>query len=638
MKKRWFGLLAAMMLCLCVGAIAASAGDYGGGVQPEFDGGTCGGVGNGSNLAWSYYANGELYISGSGAMADWSSYSNLPWFAYRNDIKTVVIGNSVTTIGDHAFQYCYSLTEVTIGDSVTEIGAHAFYGCDSLTAVTIPDSVTEIGDYAFRWCDALTSIRFEGSAPTIGDDAFYNVAATCTYPADSSWTYDVRLDYGGTLTWESLPYGSCGENLTWVLAEDGTLTISGSGAMANWTSASQAPWYDHVNTIKSIVIEEGVTNIGDYAFTNCHTLTSVTLPDSVTVIGDYAFMNCITLTNVEIPDRVTAIGNSAFACCASLESVTIPASVTFLDEYVFDCCDSLTSVTFEGHAPAIGDLAFQWITITCFYPAGDNTWTDSVRQQYGGTLTWKMYYPRSGSCGEALTFAIADGTLTVSGSGAMAAWNSAEQVPWYGYREEIEIVVLENGVTAIGQYAFSGCESLTDVYYLGTAEKWAQVSTSESIEAKLHVLTLQNDNPPTCTEGGTEDYYVFADGEYPGRFTIDGEPITELKPVPALGHDKSYQIIDGELYHACGACDEKDLARHAERSGRTVTVTMEAEPLPMWIYAAVYDSEGQMKELKIVEVTAVETEITFATLTNADQVMLLFLNEEFVPLLKAMRS
>ena len=117
--------------------------------------------------------------------------------------------------------------------------------------------------------------------------------------------------------------GTCGENLTWKL----------DGAMTNWNSS--APWYSNRSSIKSVVIEDGVTTIGDWAFVYCDSLTSVEIPESVTSIGNYAFYDCRSLTMVEIPSGVTTIGNGAFCSCGKLAAVEIPESVTSIGDKAF---------------------------------------------------------------------------------------------------------------------------------------------------------------------------------------------------------------------------------------------------------------------------------------------------------------
>ncbi len=156
--------------------------------------------------------------------------------------------------------------------------------------------------------------------------------------------------------------GTCGaegdgSNLTWTLDSEGVLTISGSGDMYDYDFSS-APWHGSSSRVKSAVIAEGVTSIGEYAFYDCRSLTSVTIPDSVTSIGEWAFSYCKSLTSVTIPDSVTSIGREAFYKCESLTSVTIPDSVTSIGGNTFRDCISLTSVTIPDSVTSIGGCAF----------------------------------------------------------------------------------------------------------------------------------------------------------------------------------------------------------------------------------------------------------------------------------------
>jgi len=146
--------------------------------------------------------------------------------------------------------------------------------------------------------------------------------------------------------------GTCGENLTWTL-EDGTLTISGTGAMTD-----DAPWSSYCE-ITSVSIADGVTSIGICAFSGCWSLTSVTIPNSVTSIGGGAFAGCSSLTSVTIPNSVTSIGKEAFWGCSSLTSVTIPNSVISIGDGAFAYCSSLTSVTIGSGVTSIEGGAFE---------------------------------------------------------------------------------------------------------------------------------------------------------------------------------------------------------------------------------------------------------------------------------------
>ena len=354
-------------------------------------------------------------------------------FYYCSGLTNVTIGNSVTRIGDFAFDYC-GLTSLTIPNSVTSIGIWAFSNCSKLTSVTIGNSAASIGRGAFAHCRNLREITFKGSAPSISEVAFWNVNATAYYPADdATWTEAVRQNYGGTLTW--IPYqtgpaivasGKCGANLTWKLTEDGVLTISGTGDMDNYTDNTM-PWYDYKNSVKSVVIENGVTSIGDCAFKDfgsltdvaigetvtgigdyafdCCDLASLTIPNSVTSIGIYAFRHCKRLASLNFPNSVTSIGAYAFCYCTGLTEVTFGKSVTFIDDGAFYECTNLNKITFKGSAPTIGSsimagLTFSGVRATAYYYP-DETWTEDVMQVCGSLITWvAMEMPKLSLGGE----------------------------------------------------------------------------------------------------------------------------------------------------------------------------------------------------------------------------------------------
>lgn len=163
---------------------------------------------------------------------------------------------------------------------------------------------------------------------------------------------DNICDVCGERIAEIVDSGTCGDNLTYTLDSNGVLTISGTGDMQN----SSFGW--DKDLIKSVVINDGVTSIGQDAFYQCTNLTSVTIPGSVISIGNYAFQECASLTSITIPDSVTSIGRNLFFRCTGLTSVTIGNSVTSIGDYVFNQCKSLTSITIPDSVTSIGISVF----------------------------------------------------------------------------------------------------------------------------------------------------------------------------------------------------------------------------------------------------------------------------------------
>ena len=151
--------------------------------------------------------------------------------------------------------------------------------------------------------------------------------------------------------------GTCGAKLTWTLDDEGTLTISGTGAMTDYDSVSSLPWYSARKSITNVVITPGVLSIGENAFRECSNLTSITLPDSLVTLGGEAFYKCSSLTSITIPDSVTAIETYTFYKCSNLASITLPNSVTFIGSRAFDSCSNLTDVYYGGSQDQWGNIA-----------------------------------------------------------------------------------------------------------------------------------------------------------------------------------------------------------------------------------------------------------------------------------------
>ena len=412
----------------------------------------------GDNVSWVLPLDGTLTISGTGEMADYD-IDNAPWYSFRSQVKSVVIEDGVTRIGISAFKNCDALTDVTIPNGVSSIGEYAFSDCSSLTSVTIPNSVTSIGSSAFDGCGELKDVYYGG----YGMD-WLEVYGHDQIPDSATVHYKEDL-YGR---------GSCGENVEWVMTLDGTLTISGTGAMADY-EWNGTPWASARSEIKSVVIGDGVTRIGDYAFQHCRALTGAAIPASVTAIGDSAFYYCTSLASVTIPGGVTTIGDRAFAYCKILTGVTIPDGVTGIDSYAFAWCSALTSAAIPGSVSDIGAYAFyECGALTDVYYGGYGMdWLaacdGSIVVPGGTTVHFKDDLYGSGSCGISAQWVMdSDGTLTISGTGRISNYDprhetSLAPAPWYAVRDYVQSVVIEDGITGIGNYAFYGCEELTSV-------------------------------------------------------------------------------------------------------------------------------------------------------------------------------
>jgi hypothetical protein len=331
-------------------------------------------------------------------------------------IADSINGDPVTAIGAYAF-WGSSLTSVTIPDSVTNIGDGAFNDCLALESITvnasntsyasaggvlfdqtlstliqypakragsyaIPDSVTTIGDLAFFGCNALTSVTIPDSVTTIGQEAFW----------DSVFLTSVMIGNGVTnIVDGAFLYCSDLESIT--VNASNTSYASAGGVLFDKTLATLIQYPP--KRAGSYAIPDSVTTIGDLAFADCG-LTSVTIPNSVTSIGASAFLET-GLTSVTIPDSVTTLGDSAFQAC-KLTSVTIGNSVTSIGEEAFAQCASLRQVYFQGSAPSVDgvvgseDTSVFLLDATgkVYYVPGTTGWGAT----FGGWPTAQSYQPQ----------------------------------------------------------------------------------------------------------------------------------------------------------------------------------------------------------------------------------------------------
>ena len=281
----------------------------------------------GTNVTWTYNSTTKtLTIQGSGMMTNYNyTGSDIPWYSYKNDIKTVIIEDGVTSIGRDAFWSCSSLTSITIPNSVVSIGYDAFYGCSGLQKVIVPDIAA--------WCGIMF---FPGSNPL-----YY---AHHIYSDENTEIKDLVIPNTVTSI-ESYAFMGC-SGLT-------SVTIPNSV-----TSIEEAAFFG-CSGLTSVIIPNSVTSIGGMAFWGCSGLTSVTMPNSVTSIGYHAFYGCSGLTSITIPNSVTSIEGYVFCGCSGLTSVTIGNSVTSIGERAFGGCSGLTSVTIPNSVTSIGISAFE---------------------------------------------------------------------------------------------------------------------------------------------------------------------------------------------------------------------------------------------------------------------------------------
>ena len=315
------------------------------------------------------------------------------------------------------------------------------------------------------------------------------------------------------------------DNLTWKLDADGTMTISGTGAMKDYGySANQSPAYNNLK-VKKVVIEKGVTNIGNWAFSECNSLTSITIPGNVESIGESAFYSCDNLTDVTLQDGVKSIGNSAFIWCNKLTNIVLPNSITSIEGFAFKDCTSLTSITIPDGVTSIGEAVFYNCTSLTSITIPDSV-TSIGRYAFE-------------NCSSLKSITIPD-SVTSIGKGAFKNCSS------------LKSITIPDSVTSIGAMAFDSCSNLKTIS-LSCKSSLKKSDFGEQADlvsyTNQHLLTKTEAKDATCTEDGNKEYWTC---EHCGKYFLSDD----ANPATATAVELSETVIPAS--HKLTKMDAKD--------------------------------------------------------------------------------
>lgn len=464
--KKGLALLLSMVMAVIIAPLGVAAEEI-----TIIDSFVCG-----ENLTYILDSTGTLTVSGTGDMYNFDSTSP-PWSLLVSNIKSVIIENGVTSIGNNAFGNLKNLTSVSIPNTVKTIGALAFTDCSSLTSVVIPEGVTSIGYNVFYFNEKLSSVTLPSTLTTIGSGAFFYCLSltNITIPENVTKIESTAFSYS-RLSSISIPSATLGDsvfsncpNLTTVnllsgvkeissgafngayklininVSEDNMYFSSQNGVLYNKDKTSLLS-YPRGKTETSFNVPLGVETIGPQAF-EFSNLQSISLPGTLKTISQMAFLDCSKLKSISIPNSVTTIGESAFKRCEGLGSVILPENLTVISEGVFTRCTSLSNVDIPEGVTSIDKDAFR----SCI----------SLKSI---TLPSNISYI---------------GDSSFDGSGLIS-------------------ITIPSGV--IDRYAFSYCSGLEEVIILADVTQISPLSFYKC--EKLTGYTISEENPYLATEGG----------------------------------------------------------------------------------------------------------------------------------------
>ena len=460
--------------------------------------------------------NGTLIIDGNGPMANFEH--SAPWSRYS--YSKIIIKDGITSIGDHAFSYACVSGDFTIPDQITAIGDHAFVD-SGLQSISIPPSVTFIGERPFAYCYGLRSINVDDANPVF-----------------SSRDGVLFTKDGEELI--AFPWGKSDNSYT---IPEGTRTIGAfafSGCMLkevvfpNTIEAIDGYAFAYCDNLASLALPDGVSKIDSNAFRSCFKLSSVVLPQSLTQIEDGVFGSCRKLETVVFPQKLVSIGDGAFHYCRAMTELSLPDSLETIGANAFSYCESLTELHLPDTLSEIGRQAF------C-YCDGLEQITIPSNVHYIGGGAFSSYekltdiYLAEGN----QSYAIIDHALYSPDGKTLYCYPSG--------REEQSFVMLEH-TTEIADYAFYGCDSLTDIRLSDCVSK---IGEGAFFGCNIRHIDL----PDTLTGIGDEAFAYCRELESidipSGVRSIGRGAFCECRKLRQIDLPEGISVIEASTFHWC---------------------------------------------------------------------------------------
>lgn len=505
------------------------------------------------------------------------SLTEIGQYAFEcSSLETIKIPAGVKKISAFAFSCNYYLENVIIEEGVEELDYACFCDCSNLAEVVLPSSLKSVESAAFNYCDALDSLTFLNPDCEIKDSNSIPKETTII-GYDNSTAQEYAEKYNrefislGEFEKTVVKSGECGENATFTLYDNGEMVVSGTGAV----DSENCPIFSNV---KKVIIEDGITKISGNLFRNLgectsiklpdtlthigfaalkdtDALTSIVIPEGVTNIGEMAFENCTGLTDVTFPDSLKVIDEWAFTNCTSLSEIVLPESVSIIRIGAFSNCDNLKSVTLLNPQCKIADSKF---TVGENYEiiGYDGSTAEAYALKYSKKFTSLGAAPavdntrftvEEGKCGPQATWVLdSEGVLTVSGKGGI----SVAPVNWYynyknssnewGLRhvDDVKEVIVEDGITALGDYTFFGWDNLI---YVTLSETVSSINKNSFDGcSNLTQVIIKN---PECSIA--EHAYIPLIIGYKGS-TAETYALENDKPFIALDEDPTAKTVEGD--------------------------------------------------------------------------------------------